>query len=1536
LKGGELSVKYSGITGATVCDSKGNAVDFTMAGKDIITFNTVAGETYYVWNFTVNHAPEKVSGLTLSSEVLGPTAISWSGSSDAVAYNVYVAKDSAPDYTLLTTTANTSFVYNPNGFENVRMTFAVTAVGRDGSESDRALAYRNPDDLSSPVLDLSANVVDGELQVAVKTTEYSQKYRLYSKAKAADVWTLVSENDYPIIIESNYVKSNMYGVSVVNRFGDESEIVKIGVYNVSSETVDYNSANILENVKFTATADGKLYQHSSSTYGDYGKLTDGDFSTSTGRFSTKQTANDVLEGIATLPATFLLGELKIYDFNAWFSSANNMGQHIKIDVYADGKWTTAKEITSTEEILKLRKSDANGTHIVIDLSLTKAQIVKIRMDTPVSGNSISINEIQLTGVCIDSTALEERANAFDGYVFSATDPTAGTEWKKYEYITDGKTGWADPGRFATVSGKPADGTLDFEGKVFVLETLDVEYTSADLSGRDFTVYALRNGVWTEVVSKVYDEGVAKITFELGGVEAEKVRFYVSGQRSTANYIGISEMKCTGYEVIGAKVATDNILLGTSADQITIEGATLHASVPHVEYAFDGDYSRTSRYAVADRANSEGKYEYSLTIELDNVYQLYGMSFYPYYYDDGGVTRSNDTKIEVYYNGVWTTVVEGLVIEASECTDTYLNGAIASKIRITFKNTNGLNKNVSLREIECVGIAYGGEGSKENLESNVLANRTDDQLVLGNGTVHPGAGPLTSAFDGDYTTKTSRFAISGAPAYFTLEIALDNPAPLYTLAICPFVENGETVSRSNNTKVEVYIDGVWITVVAGLEIAPSKTPTTASLGGVIAEKIRITFANKTGTTNASIYEISCTTGAVDAINRKPLLDAYIALDNTVVNGLGEEEIKKAKLDEAKALLMDTKADKDTISSYVAVINAKTEEVKAGFATTDRGDFFNYDLELSDEIGIRVYGRFESLSADSYVVVRFTDGKVVRIPASELVIGADGRYVLTVNSLTACVNDDITVAVVFDADSCTNQSVISVKRYADKILSNSLYEDFYPGISELARAILNFEYNTELQSAVLPEISLVKSYHDYTGEAQRHPALAPTYTAPGYVEFYTCVGCEKLYVKNGDEFVEVTADDIVLPKLVCSEHNFVDGNCTICGEHECKGGTATCNSKAICSVCGKEYGDFAAHTPEVVPGKDATCTEAGLTEGEKCSVCGTVTVEQSTIPALGHTEEAVPGKDATCTEAGLTEGKKCTVCGTVTVEQSTIPALGHTDAEPKDYICDVCEADLCTVHVEEIIPGKAATCTETGLTEGKRCSNCGEITVPQTEIPALGHTEGTPVKENNVDPTCTDKGGYDTVTYCTVCGTELSRIHTELDALGHTAGTPVKENNFDPTCTDKGGYDTVIYCTVCGTELGRTHTELDALGHTAGTPVKENNVDPTCTDKGGYDTVTYCTVCKVETSRVHTELDALGHDWADATTEAPKTCKVCGETEGEKLPTDTPETEPDTDTPVVENHDECKASNFFEEILMIIINFFRELAGLPKQCYCGAEL
>ena len=88
-----------------------------------------------------------------------------------------------------------------------------------------------------------------------------------------------------------------------------------------------------------------------------------------------------------------------------------------------------------------------------------------------------------------------------------------------------------------------------------------------------------------------------------------------------------------------------------------------------------------------------------------------------------------------------------------------------------------------------------------------------------------------------------------------------------------------------------------------------------------------------------------------------------------------------------------------------------------------------------------------------------------------------------------------------------------------------------------------------------------------------------------------------------------------------------------------------------------------------------------------------------------------------------------------------------------------------HTEEIDEGVAATCTESGLTEGKHCSECNEVIVAQEVIPALGHTNSELVVENNIATTCAVAGSYDNVVYCSVCSAEVSREKVTVDALGH---------------------------------------------------------------------------------------------------------------------------------------------------------------------------
>ena len=193
----------------------------------------------------------------------------------------------------------------------------------------------------------------------------------------------------------------------------------------------------------------------------------------------------------------------------------------------------------------------------------------------------------------------------------------------------------------------------------------------------------------------------------------------------------------------------------------------------------------------------------------------------------------------------------------------------------------------------------------------------------------------------------------------------------------------------------------------------------------------------------------------------------------------------------------------------------------------------------------------------------------------------------------------------------------------------------------------------------------------------------------------------------------------------------------------------------------------HTPETIPGKAATCTVSGLTEGSKCSVCGQILVAQTEIPTIPHDIQTIPGRAATCTETGLTEGKVCNVSGTVTVPQKVIPALGHdfgewvVVTEPtetteglKQRECSVCHeiesvtipklTHVCRADESLSVITQAPTCTETGLKQ--RYCACGLAFGAEISIPALGHHMSHIAR---VPATCTVEGTVEHYE-CSACG------------------------------------------------------------------------------------------------------------------------------------------------------------------------------------------
>lgn len=175
----------------------------------------------------------------------------------------------------------------------------------------------------------------------------------------------------------------------------------------------------------------------------------------------------------------------------------------------------------------------------------------------------------------------------------------------------------------------------------------------------------------------------------------------------------------------------------------------------------------------------------------------------------------------------------------------------------------------------------------------------------------------------------------------------------------------------------------------------------------------------------------------------------------------------------------------------------------------------------------------------------------------------------------------------------------------------------------------------------------------------------------------------------------------PVVTEEAHDWENGVCSECG-YECQhtGGTATCTQKAVCDICGEEYGEInaASHTNLVkTEAKPATHMTEGNIEYWYCDGCDKYFSDEAGTKEIALANTVIPK---------LTE--------------HTADGTGWHSAETNHWnTCECGEKLNEAAHTFEWVIDKEATATEKG-SKHEECTVCG-YEKAAVEIPATGTAE-----------------------------------------------------------------------------------------------------------------------------------------------------------------------------------------------------------------------
>lgn len=321
----------------------------------------------------------------------------------------------------------------------------------------------------------------------------------------------------------------------------------------------------------------------------------------------------------------------------------------------------------------------------------------------------------------------------------------------------------------------------------------------------------------------------------------------------------------------------------------------------------------------------------------------------------------------------------------------------------------------------------------------------------------------------------------------------------------------------------------------------------------------------------------------------------------------------------------------------------------------------------------------------------------------------------DSLFDCSNNSYLIGV--DADNCFDLSDLPGKFDADKVelLQGAKIEDGKLKVQE-GRTYVAYGYNCS-DSIYVSKFTLYVGYavtFDTDGGSEIAPqTVAREFSAtrpddptkPGFVfaGWYT----DKTYAAEYDFASIVTKATTIYAKWVADADAPV-----ISGVED---GKTYCAAQKV-AVTDEHLASVTVNGTEVELDTDGSFTlspavgEQKIIATDKAGNTTTVTVTVND----GHTLETIPGKDATCTEDGLTEGEKCSVCGEVLKAQQGIHATGHkggTATCAHKAVCETCgteygELDPANHEALTHAAAKEATTTAEGNIEYWFCSACGK--------------------------------------------------------------------------------------------------------------------------------------------------------------------------------------------------------------------------------------